>query len=154
MSLIFDTETQRPPRQQWISCFRDATDGLVHLAREGWRSITIHGTDGAWPSIAYTDCGLIVTCTDGIINAGEYLGKETPLTCVRCAGGANDGKQKRHGLKEMAFAVMYGASQSELRQRYGELVHTDVAGIFGLYGNSLYRRCRRLAHVLYAKATA
>lgn len=152
MTLVFDTETQREPRPGWVGYFRYSSDGLVHRSREGWRSRAAHTPAGVFPGLSYTDCGLMIVTDDTGCKFGEYLAQPAPITCVRCAGGAEDGKQRRYGLKEIAFAMMYGTSESQLRNRYGDLLHADAEYVFGGYGRSLYRRCQRLAKTLYARA--
>lgn len=152
MTLIFDTETQQEPHPVWAGYFRGAEDALVHRVREAWRSRVAHTPTGVFPGLAYTDCGLTIMTDDGGCKLGEYLDQPAPITCVRCAGGAHDGKDKRYDLKALSFAFMYGANEQQLRNRYGDLVHANVEYALGGYGRSLYRRCQRLAKALYARA--
>ncbi len=133
--------------KRWSAHYRDTRDGLVHFADDHYCVAFI----GGHPDAAFTRCGRVVTWNGIRAGAGTYVALEVPLTCVRCAGGAHDGRTRRNELKSAMFAEMYGRPAGMI---LGEYAAADVAlSIARLSRRSVLRRCTRLAQVLYLKAT-
>lgn len=135
---------------KWTMNFVDDTDQLVHIAHEGYPRRSPE-TIGGYPQLAHTRCGHLITVTDGVVNAGRFVPRDTMPTCVRCLGGAQDGEVQRQTLKMAAFGILYGRSVDSVLQDYSE---TEARSIRQWLGRSVYRRCSRLAHALYCKAVA
>lgn len=131
---------------RWASHFIDDTDGLTHLADDHYGAKMV----GPHPDMAFTRCGHVVTWNGVRANAGTYVSTSTVLTCVRCAGGARDGRVRRTELKYAMFMDMYGTPPNKV---LGPYAAADVAMTLALMcPRSVLRKCGRLAAVFYAKA--
>ena len=137
---------RRGPVTRWAAHFIDDTDGLTHLADDHYGA----KMNGPHPEMAFTRCGYVVTWNGVRANAGTYVPITSPLTCVRCAGGARDGRARRTELKNDMFMEMYGRPANKV---LGEYAKYDVAMTLALFSpRSVLRKCARLAAVFYSKA--
>lgn len=138
----------RPP---WSMHFIDDTDGLVHFAHEGYLPAKLTGTkDAVHPEMAYTRCGHVITWDGFRANAGTYVSRDVHLTCVPCAAGAREGRAQRQSFKQTMFAHLYGKNVTNVFAAYSEVERRIM---YQWLRPPLYRRCARLAAVLYLKAT-
>ena len=132
----------------WAAHFLDDTDRLVHLADDHYAA----KMNGAHPEMAYTRCGYVVTWNGVRANAGTYLPLTVALTCVRCLGGARDGRARRGELKNAMLCAIYGRPAHQALGAYAE---DDVKMTLALFSpRSVLRKCARLAAALYLKAVS
>jgi hypothetical protein len=132
---------------RWASHFIDDIDRLTHLADDHYGA----KMNGPHPTMAFTRCGRVVTWNGVRANTGTYVSTSAVLTCVRCVGGARDGRARRTELKNAMFMEMYGQPANKVLGPYAK---DDVAMTLVLLSpRSVLRKCARLAAVFYLEAS-
>lgn len=138
----------------WSSYYRDDTDGLLHEAFAGYNA-AFAGTQsaGPYPAIAYTRCGYMVTWDGFSVNGGEYVSREEPLTCVKCASGAREHERIRQQDKQALFGSLYGQriqGSAQDRIQYVEYakIEMEILQKWGL-SPSIMKTCKGVKQFLY-----